>query len=497
MPQLMGIDLGTSSVKVIVVDLDGRIRGVGSAEYPIHQPEPGFAEQDPQEWWLGLVFAVRQALSAAGETVEVAAIGLDGQMHGTVLLDDRSLPITPAVIWPDQRTGSQVQEITELVGAEHLIDITGSPLATGFQAATLRWFQQERPEIWRSTEKVLLPKDYIRWCMTGEFASDPSDACSTLLLDARTRDWSKELLKNLEIDPGRLPPVLPSTAIAGNLQEGAAVELGLPTGIPIVTGAGDTASSILGAGVTQPDTLLLNISTGGQLVQPIFDLQVDLKGRIHTFCSALESSLRQAGWYKLGGILSAGLSLRWLRDNVFALRDESAYQRMISWAAEAPVGADGLLFLPHLVGERTPYMNARARGMFLGLTLAHQQAHLVRAVLEGVGLGFYQAYVALVDPAIPAQRIVLAGGGSRGPLWCQIMADIFGMPVQRLTVPDQSALGAALLAGAGIDLFEPTEQAHLWADYDPPMEPSPENHASYLQMAERFQRAYTVHRNDY
>jgi len=393
MSHFLGIDLGTSSVKAVLVGESGHVDGLGSVEYIIHQPQPGMAEQDPQEWWQAVVLAVHHALADAEDSIQVDAIGLDGQMHGTVLLDEAAQPLTPAVIWPDQRTGCQVQEITELVGAQRLIEITGSPIAAGFQAATVRWFQQELPDIWERTRWVLLPKDYLRWRLTGEFASDPSDACSTLLLDVRTRDWSADLLSILEIDPEKMPPVQPSISVSGVLLPGAAAELGLPPGISVITGAGDTASSVLGAGVTQPDTLLVNISTGGQLVQPVFDLQLDYEGRFHNFCAALEPGAQSAGWYKLGGILAAGLALRWLRDNVFANQEEQAYEQLTAWAESVPLGADGLIFLPHLVGERTPYMNSNARGMFLGLTLGHGQPHLVRAVMEGVGLAFYQAVV--------------------------------------------------------------------------------------------------------
>jgi xylulokinase len=497
MSDLLVIDLGTSSVKVVLVSEDGHISGIGSAEYPIFHPQSGFAEQEPQDWWQAVVFAVRQALAFDNGNVQIAAIGLDGQMHGTVLLGQDGHPLYPAVIWPDQRTERQVREITELVGAERLIEITGSPIATGFQAATVRWFQQERPEIWTQTRFVLLPKDYLRWRLTGEHASDPSDACSTLLLEALTRDWSPELLELLQIDPRVLPPVQPSNVIAGSLQPAAAAELGLPPGIPVITGAGDTASSVLGAGVTQPDTLLLNISTGGQLVQPVYNLQLDHAGRIHTFCSAIEPGPGRAGWYKLGGILAAGLALRWLRDNLFALQGQDAYQRMTTWAEQVPPGADGLLFLPHLVGERTPYMNPNSRGMFLGLALAHGQPHLVRAVLEGVGLAFYQAYSAMTESGTPPERIVLAGGGARSSLWRQIMADIFDLPVKRSQVVEQSAVGAALLAGAGIGRFDASDQALIWSEYDPPIEPLQENHTRYLELCTRFQDAYIKHQDDF
>jgi xylulokinase len=294
MSHLIGLDLGTSSIKALLVQDNGQIVGQGSAEYPIHTPKPGMAEQDPAEWWQATVSAVRQALDSANSSVAIAAIGLSGQMHGTVLLDGQNQALAPAIIWPDQRTERQVREITALVGAESLIDLTGSPVSTGFQAATVRWVQQEQPVLWRRVHKVLLPKDYLRWRLTGRLNSDPSDGSGTLLLDVHRRDWSPELLSALEVEPDKLPPIQPSTAVAGELEPDAAEALGLPSGIPVVTGAADTPCSLLGAGVITPERLLLTLSTGGQLVLPAFEMQVNHGGRIHTFCSALEPLTKQA-----------------------------------------------------------------------------------------------------------------------------------------------------------------------------------------------------------
>jgi xylulokinase len=418
-------------------------------------------------------------------------------MHGTVLLGENDRPLGDAIIWPDRRSQRQVQEITELTGPEPLIALTGSPIATGFQAATLRWIQQEDPKRWQETRTILLPKDYVRWRLTGEFYTDPSDASGTLLFDIHQRDWSDDLLNMLEIDRNLLPPVQPSYAIAGELTEAAADKLGIPAGIPVVTGGADTACSALGAGIVDNQSLLLTISTGGQVVLPRVDIYVDPKGRIHTFCGALSTDGKGADWYQLAASLSAGMNLRWLRDQVFGASGEGIYDRMAKWAESVPPGTNGLLFLPYLEGERTPHMDPQARGIFLGLTTSHGQASLVRAVLEGVALAFYDAYQVLVELDANPQRIIMAGGGSRSPLWRQIIADIFGLPVQRLESGDQSALGALLLAGAGIDLFEPAVEAQSWVTYGPPLEPDNNRHEFYQELLPMFRDAYQKHREDF
>jgi len=497
-PHLLGLDLGTSSIKALLITEAGQIAGSGSAEYPIHHPGPDQAEQDPDDWWRAIAIAVGQSLSVAGgEDVSIAAIGLSGQMHGTVLLDHEGQLLTPAIIWPDRRSQRQVQEITDLVGSQQLIEVTGSPLATGFQAATIRWIQQEQPEVWQHVRSILLPKDYLRWRLTGGLHTDPSDGAGTLLLDARTRDWSSMLLTALDIAPEQLPPVQPSVTVAGRLSPPAGQALGLQAGIPVVIGAADTASSAAGAGITDRETLLLTISTGGQMVLPATDVNVDRDGRIHTFCSAFEPASGRAGWYQMAATLSAGMAMRWLRDQVFALQSEDAYAHMTAWAETAPPGARGLLFLPYLVGERSPHMDPSARGLFLGLTVDHGRAELVRAVMEGVTLACYDAYQVLAQLGAAPQRLVMAGGGARSRLWQQIVADVFGLPVQRLAVADQSAMGAALLAGAGIGLFDPDPAALGWTAYDPPVEPDDQRHDCYGSMFGLFRSAYDKHREDF
>ena len=493
---LLGIDLGTSSVKVLLATTDGTVVASASADYPIDQPQPGRAEQAPDAWWRATVGAM-SGIHSEAPGARIAAIGLSGQMHGTVLLGLRRQLLAPAVIWPDRRSQSQVTEITEMLGAQQLYAITGSPVSTGFQAATVRWFQEHAPDLWDQVVMILLPKDYLRFRLTSEFATDPSDAAGALLLDETRRDWSDVLLDALGIRRDQLPPILPSGAVAGTLTTAAARELGLPAGIPVATGAADTACSALGAGVVDRSRLLLTISTGGQLVQPCHGVEVDTRGRIHTFCSALTPAEGQAGWYQMGAILSAGLSLRWLRDQVLGWQGRSAYERMTALASEVAPGADGLIFLPYLVGERTPHMDSTARGAFFGLTLAHGQGHLVRAVMEGVTFAACDAYGVLCELGASSQEIVLAGGGARSALWQQLIADVFGIAVAPLKTAEQSALGAVILAGAAAGVLEPADAASRWAHYGEAILPDAQRHAFYGERMAAFRALYARNRGHF
>lgn len=492
--RFLGLDLGTSSVKALVVDATGAIHGRGSAAYAIDYPRPDYAEQDPAAWWRATGEATRQAVVEAGNGERIAAIGLAGQMHGTVLLGETGDVLAPAVIWADQRTTREVAEIAVLVGAERLIEVCGSAVATGFQAATIRWVQRERPELWARTRTILTPKNFLGRRLTGVVATEPSDASGTLLLDVRRRDWSPEVLAALEIPIERLPPVRGSTEVIGRLGVEAAAVLGLPGGVPVVAGAGDAPAAALGAGVVGPETMLLALSTGAQVLVPTAEARVDRRGRAHTFCGALPPGPGRAGWYQMGATLSAGLAMRWLRDRVFALAGADADERMAAWAEEAPLGAGGLLFLPYLVGERTPLMDPGARGAFVGLAARHGRAELVRATMEGVTLAAADAYGVLREIGAAPERIALAGGGARSAVWRGIVADVFGLPVVPLASVEQSALGAALLAGAGIRAFDPAETSRRWAGYGDPVEPNPERHDRYVELLELFRRAYRASR---
>ena len=486
----LGIDLGTSSVKALVVDLDGTVRGTGSAEYPVLRPQPGWAEQDPDAWWEATCTAVQQAVGWSGTGVSIGGVGFSGQMHGAVFLGENERVLTPAVIWADQRSSRQASELTAKVGAKRLIEIAGSPLVTGFMAATAAWMREEGASIWWRTKRVLSPKDEIRRRTTGATATDPGDGSASLLFDARWRNWSPDLLDAVEIPSILLPPVKPSSAIAGEITPVAATALGLASGIPVVTGTGDAPSGLLGAGITDPATMLLSLSTGAQVMVPNDGFHPDPGGRTHAFCSALEPAWGRPGWYQMGATLVAGMALRWLRDEMLQLPAAGAYERMTGWAAKAPLGARGLLFLPYLVGERTPHMDPGARGAFLGLAAHHDHGDVVRAVMEGITFACRDAFAALQDAGAKPERIVMAGGGSRSPFWRQMVADVFGLPVYALATTDQAAMGAALLATAGIRELDPVETAQNWARYGSVTEPNMATHARYEELYDVFRDAY-------
>ncbi|MBA3449946.1 MAG: xylulokinase [Chloroflexia bacterium] len=485
----LGIDLGTSAVKVLAVDSEGAVLGTGSAEYPILRPHPGWAEQDPDVWWNATIAAVQQAVGWSG-TAQIRGVGFSGQMHGAVFVGEHDRPLAPAIIWADQRSARQVGEITTKVGREHLIGIAGSPLATGFMAATAVWMQEEQSSVWWRTKRMLSPKDELRRRMTGAVATDPGDGSASLLFDGRWRNWSPELLDAVETPSILLPPVKPSGAIAGEITAAASEALGVAAGIPVVTGTGDAPSALLGAGIVDATTMLLSLSTGAQVMVPDEAFHPDLAGRTHAFCSALEPAPGQPGWYQMGATLVAGMAMRWLRDEMLQLPATGAYERMTSAAAKAPLGARGLLFLPYLAGERSPHMDPGARGAFLGLAAHHEQSDIVRAVMEGITFACRDAFAALQDAGASPERIVMAGGGSRSPLWRQMVADIFGLPVYALATTDQSAMGAALLAATGINGLNPVETAQRWARYGSPTEPNSARHGQYNEIHEIFREAF-------
>jgi len=479
MTLLMGIDLGTSSIKVLITDQRGAILGRGSAGYPMLSPHPGWVEQAAGDWWQAAVLAVRQALSSLTHQAHLQAICVSGQMHGTLLLDKMNQVIYPAIIWPDQRSTLQVREITELVGAERLIEITGSAAATGFQSASLRWVQQNLEEVWEQTNQILLPKDYLRWRLCGEFASDASDAAGTGMFDGKRRQWSPTLLNLFQVEAHLLPPIKPSMSLAGELCIEAAEDFGVSRGIPVFIGASDTAASLLGAGVTMEGELLLTISTGGQLITPSNDFLVDRLGRLHTFCSASEPAQLLANWYLMGATLSAGQSLRWMGDNILKVQTPDAYTEMSTWAAKSSIGAEGLFFMPYLSGKRGTAQDSQLQGSLFGLTLRHGRAELIRAIMEGVVYSIYEKYSTLVENNLHAEQVLLAGGGARSDLWTQIVADVFGLPVRKVLVEEQSAYGAALLAGAGIDHFDISAGTRDWASYGTEIEPDLTAHEQY------------------
>ena len=444
------------------MDLRGRVIAEASEAYPLSTPRPGWTEQDPEDWWA----ASRSVLGrVASELKEPAlGVGLTGQMHGSVFLDESDRVIRPALLWNDQRTASQCEAITERVGAQRLIEITGNPAITGFQAPKILWLRDNEPAAYARVRHVLLPKDYIRLRLTGERATDASDASGTLLLDLRRRAWSDEILEALEIPRAWLPDVHEGPEVTGTITAAGAESTHLPAGLPVAAGGGDNAASAVGNGIVREGLVSSSIGTSGVVFAHSEKARIDPHGRLHAFCHAVP------GRYHLMGVtLSAGGSLRWWRE---AAGGDLDYEAMSDLAATAPPGSEGLLFLPYLSGERTPHLDPQARGVFAGLTLRHTRADLTRAVMEGVTFSLKDCLDVMVEMGLPMSEIRATGGGARSPLWRRLQADVFGLPVHRTRTEEGPAFGAALLAGVAAgaysDVFDACSVIEMRPEVDVP-----------------------------
>jgi xylulokinase len=482
---LAGLDVGTTGIRVVVIDESGRVRTVAAASYPLHQPRPGWVEQDPEDWWRGTEVALARAVEAVGEG-EIVGIGLAGQMHGAVFLDAAHQVIRPAILWNDQRTFAQCRRMTELIGERRLLEVAGNPALTGFQAPKILWLRDEEPGCFRRVARVLLPKDYVRLRLTGEFATDASDASGTLLLDLRRRDWAQPLLDALEIPRDWLPLVREATEATGTVRAAVASSLGLGLGVPVAAGGGDNAAAAVGTAVVEPGRVSCSIGTSGVLFAHTAALTPDLSGRVHAFCHAVPSA-----YHLMGVTLSAGGSLRWWRDLLKGAGGTDDYDRLVAAAAAVPVGADGLLFLPYLNGERTPHLDPLARGQFFGLTSRHTHAHLTRAVMEGVLFSLRDALQAMRSLGLTPTEVRATGGGARNPLWLRLTADVLGLPVHRTQVEEGAAYGAALLAGVAAGVYRDLEEAcSLVALRSEVVEPDPAQVAAYEQLHQLYQELY-------
>jgi xylulokinase len=450
---VLGIDASTTAVKAILIDEGGAVRGVGTSEYEFSVPRPLWSEQEPQLWWDGTVAAVRSVLAGAGVAADdVVAVGLTGQMHGAVLLDRADEVLRPAILWNDQRTGAECDQIREALGAERLVAITGNDALTGFTAPKLAWVRNHEPDVWRRVAHVLLPKDYVRLRLTGRHAMDKADGSGTMLFDLAARDWSGEMLAALGIDPAWMPPTFEGPEVTGALTAVAAAATGLRAGTPVVAGGGDQAANAVGVGAVAPGVVALSLGTSGVVFattdRPLFEA----RGRVHAFCHAVPGR-----WHMMSVMLSAAGSLRWFRD---ALAPGTAYDELMALASEVPAGSDGLLFLPYLTGERSPHPDPLARGAFVGLTLAHDRRHMTRAVIEGVAFGLRDGLDLMVEAGMPAPSVIRAsGGGTASPLWRQVLADILGAEIATVDTAEGAAYGAGLLAAVGAGWFPTVEAA--------------------------------------
>jgi xylulokinase len=452
---LVGIDVGTSGVKAVALSRTGEILARAERGYPLSTPQPGWAEQDPEDWWT----ATRAALDELG--VEPASIGWSGQMHGLVVLDERDAVIRPAILWNDQRTAAECAEIERTIGLERLIELTGNRALTGFTAPKLRWLRSHEPESYARIRHVLLPKDYARFRLTGERAIDVADASGTLLFDVGNRRWSDEVLAALELDPGWLPPVHESTEIAG---------------------AGDQAAGALGVGIDRPGPLSVVLGTSGVVFAALEAYRPEPEARLHTFCHAVPGT-----WHAMGVMLSAAGSLQWLRR---ALGD-APYDELLRDAAAWPPGTEGLLFQPYLQGERTPHADPDARGAFTGLTLRHDRGALTRAVLEGVAYGLRDSLELLRAVGVDAQVGRVSGGGARSELWLRIVASALGLPLERTEVEEGAAYGAALLGAVKAGVFADAHEAvTACVRVQDRIEPAPAWQAAYENGYVRYRELY-------
>jgi xylulokinase len=452
----LGIDVGTTGAKAVLVDVQGRVLASATHDYPLLVPRPGWTEQEPHAWWEATVRSIRDVLRA--QDVEVDGVGLTGQMHGLVALDARGEVLRPAILWNDQRTAEEAAWVTEQVGPERVLQLTCNPVLTGFTAPKIVWVRRHEPEVYSRITHVLLPKDYVRYRLVGALATDVADASGTSLFDVRGRRWSDEILAALEIPRSWLPDVFESPEVVGQVSKEAAGLVGLRAGVPVVAGAGDQAAQAVGTGIVRSGLASVTIGTSGVVFAHLDAVQVDPLGRTHTFCHAVPGK-----WHVMGVMLAAGGSLRWLRDGLavadWHLPGVDPYDRMTEEAAEVPAGSEGLLFLPYLSGERTPHADPFARGAFVGLTLRHRRAHLVRSVLEGVALGLRDSLEILRAMGLAPTQIRASGGGARSALWRQILADVFGTELVTVDVTEGAAYGAALLAAVGVGAFPSVEAA--------------------------------------
>jgi len=455
---LLGIDVGTGGTRAIVTDYGGRVVSSATADHqPFASPQIGWAEQQPEDWWRATCLAVRQALAQANLTgKDIACMGFSGQMHGAVLLDERDAIVRPAIIWCDVRTDKQCRDLTRALGLQRLIQLTCNPALPNFTLTKILWVRENEPENWQRVRHVLLPKDYVRFRLTGERAIDMADASGTLLLDVARRRWSSEMLDATALEETLLPSLHESPDVCAKVSPAGAGESGLLAGTPVVAGAGDQAAGATGMGIVSPGTVSATIGTSGVVFAATDRPALDTRGRVHTFCHAIPGR-----WHVMGVTQAAGQSLRWFRDTLTANSSgaSASYDQLTAEAAEVPPGSDGLLWTPYLMGERTPHLDASARAALIGLTASHTRGHIVRAILEGVAFSLRDTFTLFQEMNVPVSSIRLGGGGARSPLWRQIQADVYGHSVELVEAEEGAAYGAALLAGVGAGVWPTVDAA--------------------------------------
>jgi xylulokinase len=490
-PLFLGIDVSTTGSKALLVDAAGAIVSSATTPHTLSTPRPLWSEQDPREWWRAVAMSIRAALESAGATgADVAAVGLTGQMHGLVLLDAAGTVLRPAILWNDQRTAEQCDEIRARVGRERLIRVTGNDALTGFTAPKILWVREHEPEVYARAEHILLPKDFARYCLTGDYAMDKADGSGTLLFDLAARDWSDEVLAALEISRAWLPPTFEGPEVTGRISQEAAEITGLAAGTLVMAGGGDQSAQAVGVGAVEPGTVAVTLGTSGVVFAPTEAPLLEPEGRLHAFCHALPNR-----WHLMGVMLSAAGSLQWYRDT---LAPDVSFDTLVAEAAEAPAGSEGLLFLPYLTGERTPYPDPLARGSWIGLTVRHKRAHLTRSVLEGVAFGLRDNFALLHQVGLrDVRRVLVSGGGARSSLWLQILATVLGVDLICDAPTEGAAYGAALLAGLGAGAWQELPSVDAMGAAAVRIQPDPALAPLYEQLYAQYRAAYPALRKSF
>ena len=500
MAYLIGVDLGTSGTKTVLFAEDGTVAASCTIEYPLYQPQNGWAEQDPLDWWNAVCGTTKAVVAKAGISAsEIKGVGLSGQMHGLVMLDKSGNVLRKSIIWCDQRTAKECEEITQKVGAGNLIKITANPALTGFTASKIMWVKNNEPEIYEKCAHILLPKDFIRYNFTGEFATEVSDASGMQLLDVPNRKWSDQVLDALQIDKSLLGKVYESPEITGKVTKAASDLTGLAEGTAVVGGAGDNAAAAVGTGTVQDGRAFTTIGTSGVVFAHTSKLSIDPKGRVHTFCCAVPGA-----WHVMGVTQGAGLSLKWFRDNfcheemiAAAGMKKDPYFLMDKQAEQIPIGSDRLLYLPYLMGERTPHLDPNCRGVFFGLSAMHTRQHLLRAVMEGVTFSQRDSVEVLREMGVSINEMLACGGGS-SPLWRQMLADVYDCPVKTVVSKEGPALGVAILAGAGTGVYSSVQDGCAAViKTNPPQNPISQNSAEYEKFYNIYRALYPALKNNF
>jgi xylulokinase len=487
MAYFLGLDVSTTSSKALLIDQDGAVLGTASSAHTLSSPKPLWSEQDPTEWWQAVINSIQTVISQTGvQPGEIEAVGLTGQMHGLVLLNEEGQVLRPAILWNDQRCQAQCDEIHNRIGKERFIQISGNVALTGFTAPKILWVAENEPEVYAKARHVLLPKDYIRYKLTDELAMDKADGSGTVLFDIKTRDWSDELLAELDIPREWMSRTYEGPEITGLVSAEAAALTGLAQATPVVAGGGDQAAGAVGVGAVEPGIIGLTVGTSGVIFATTPSALIEPEGRLHAFCHAVPGS-----WHFMGVMLSAAGSLQWYRDT---LASDVSFDDLLREAEAVPAGSEGLLFLPYLSGERTPHPDPLARGAFIGLTLRHTRSHMTRAVLEGVAFGLKDSFNLIRNAGLEEiTQVRASGGGTKGALWRQILADVLESELVSVNTTEGGAFGAALLAGVGTGAWPDVVTAcHQTIHITGKTSPDPDKFEVYRNAYQVYQELYPL-----